>query len=57
MIPVVIYMLNCVVETKRCYGLKKMRASVLERAREAASAEKRRSCIRTFARRSEDIKI
>jgi hypothetical protein len=39
-IPVVIYVLNCVVETKRCDGLKKMRAPVLERAREAAGDEK-----------------
>jgi hypothetical protein len=39
-IPVVIFVLNCVVETKRCDGLKEMRGHVLERAREAASAEK-----------------
>ncbi len=40
MIPVVIYVLNCVVEAKRCDGLKKMRAPVLERPHEAASGEK-----------------
>jgi hypothetical protein len=39
-IPVVIYVLNCVVEIKRCDGLKKMRSPVLKRARKAASGEK-----------------
>jgi hypothetical protein len=34
-----------------------MRAPVLERAREAAGDEKWPSCIRTFAKTSQDIKI